>query len=55
MSSDFKCFVGSHTYEIHEEYIIKDYERPIAKVLICRCKNCGKIKDKYISLKPKSY
>ena len=55
MTQDFKCFMGIHKLTILEQQEIKDYERPIAKVIISCCTNCGKIKEKYISLKPKSY
>lgn len=55
MTQDFKCFIKIHKFNIIEEQEIKDYERPIAKVIISRCTNCGKIKEHYISLKPKSY
>ena len=43
MTQDFKCFMGIHKLTILEQQEIKDYERPIAKVIISCCTNCGKI------------
>lgn len=47
---DIKCFFRLHQYEVHKEeplLDVRDYN--IGKVIINRCKVCGKIK--YITIK----
>lgn len=40
-----KCFLRMHEYEIHEEIEMYDIRNNIiGKIIINRCKNCGKIK-----------
>ncbi len=43
--TDIKCFFGLHKYNVYKEEIINDKRgEPLAKIIISRCKNCGKIK-----------
>ena len=40
----FKCFIGLHNYEvINEEHLINPWGHVIGKVIVSRCKHCGKI------------
>jgi len=46
MSTDFKCFIGLHKYEVLEKKDIKNpYGIIIGTIIISRCTNCGKIKE----------
>ena len=45
MKQDMKCFLGSHKFEVLKEEDVKlaGTEMIIAKAIISRCNNCGKI------------
>lgn len=46
MTKDIKCFFGLHHYEqVNEEPIVNPYKVKIGVTYICRCTNCGKIKE----------
>lgn len=57
MSQDLKCFLGSHKYEVLKEEDVKlaGTDLVIAKVIISRCSNCGKIKIEEVSTTKFSY
>lgn len=43
--NSFKCFLGSHKYEIYKEEELTDVRKDvIGKVIISRCASCGKIR-----------
>lgn len=45
MKEDLKCLIGLHRYEIIETLEYLDIRgNNIGKVIISRCKNCGKLK-----------
>lgn len=49
--STFKCFLGQHKYEIYEEITLTTKtDVAVGKVIISRCKDCGKINKDYIDL-----
>lgn len=44
--NDLKCFFGLHQYEVYKEEPLQDVRNNvIGKVIINRCKVCGKIKQ----------
>ena len=44
MTQDFKCFLGTHKYELLETRELKNFRDEITKIIyINRCSNCGKI------------
>ena len=52
MSSDFKCFIGFHKYEIYKEIpITSKTEIELGKLIVSKCNNCGKIHQDYIDLR----
>ena len=57
MKQDFKCFLGSHKYEIHEEHDITlaGTDIVVGKAIVSRCTNCGKIKIEEIPLTTYNY
>ena len=52
MKQDFKCFMGSHKFEVHKEEDVKlaGTDIVVAKAIISRCSNCGKIKTEEVKL-----
>lgn len=45
MKQGIKCFFRLHTYEVYkEEDVLNVRKEVVAKVIISRCKHCGKIK-----------
>lgn len=51
VNQDLKCFFGLHKYEVYKEEEVKDYrDVVVAKSIINRCTNCGKIKVNAVSL-----
>lgn len=52
MNQDFKCFIGLHKYEQIKEEDIKlaGTDSVVGKVIISKCKNCGKLKIDVIDL-----
>jgi len=45
MSQDIKCYLGVHKYEVLSTEILQNpYKAIIGKIIVSRCKNCGKIK-----------
>lgn len=57
MSQNLKCFLGSHKYEVLKEEDVKlaGTELVVAKAIICRCANCGKIKIENVNTTTFSY
>ena len=57
MKQDLKCMLGSHKYEVYKEEDVKlaGTEIVVAKTIISRCSNCGKIKTQEISLTTYAY
>lgn len=57
MGQDIKCFFGVHQYEVHGEVDIKliGTDINVAKNIICRCRNCGKLHIETVSLTSNSY
>lgn len=57
MKQDLKCILGSHKYEVYKEEDIKlaGTEIVVAKTIISRCSNCGKIKIEEIPLTTYNY
>lgn len=57
MSQDLKCFLGSHKYEVLKEEDVKlaGTDLVIAKAIISRCANCGKIKVEEVNTTTFSY
>lgn len=57
MKQDMKCFLGSHKYEVLKEEDVKlaGTDLVIAKAIVCRCANCGKIKIENVSTTTFSY
>ena len=57
MKQDFKCFMGSHKFEIHKEEDVKlaGTDIVVAKAIILRCSNCGKIKTEEVRLTTYNY
>ena len=57
MKQDFKCFIGSHKFEIYKEEDIKlaGTDIVIGKLIISRCTNCGKIKTEEVQLTAYNY
>lgn len=44
--NDFKCFFGQHDSEVYKEELLTDVRgNLIGRVIITKCKNCGKIKS----------
>lgn len=43
----FRCLIGLHKYEVINEYDLKQFgtENIIGKVIVSRCKDCGKLKE----------
>ena len=52
MKQDLKCMLGSHKFEVYKEENVKlaGTEIIVAKTIISRCSNCGKIKSEEIPL-----
>ena len=52
MKQDLKCMLGSHKYEVYKEENVKlaGTDIIVAKTIISRCSNCGKIKSEEIQL-----
>lgn len=49
MKQAIKCALFLHTYEVYKEEAIVDVkDNPIEKIIICRCKHCGRIKENRI-------
>lgn len=50
MKQNLWCkFFGLHKFEIMKEYPIKDrHDNEIGIVIVSRCSNCGKLKNKII-------
>lgn len=49
MSADFKCFLGYHKYDIYKEVSMETKTGiELGKIIMSRCKNCGKIHTDYI-------
>lgn len=49
MAQDVKCYFGLHKYEVLEQKeLLNPYDVVIGTVIISRCTNCGKIKEKVI-------
>lgn len=47
--NNLKCFLGLHQYEVYkEEDLYNVYKVLVGKVIISRCKHCGKIIYKHI-------
>ena len=57
MKQDMKCFLGSHKFEILKEEDVKlaGTEMVIAKAIISRCNNSGKIHIETINTTTFSY
>lgn len=57
MKQDFKCFLGSHKYELLKEEDVKlaGTDLIIAKAIVSRCSNCGKIKVEKVDTTTFSY
>ena len=57
MKQDLKCMLGSHKFEVYKEEDIKlaGTEMVVAKTIISRCSNCGKIKVEEIPLTTYNY
>lgn len=57
MKQDFKCFIGSHKYELYKEEDVKlaGTEIVVAKAIITKCNNCGKIKVEEVPLTTYNY
>jgi len=57
MSQDLKCKFGMHKYVILEESPIYRIgtELTVAKAIVCRCENCGKINTTIIKLTTADY
>lgn len=57
MSQDLKCFLGCHKFEVLKEEDVKlaGSELVIAKAIISRCSNCGKIKIENVNITTFSY
>ena len=57
MKQDFKCFMGSHKFEVYKEEDIKlaGTDIIVAKAIISRCSNCGKIKIEEVRLTTYNY
>lgn len=57
MKQDLKCMIGSHKYEVYKEEDVKlaGTEIVVAKTIISRCSNCGKIKTQEIPLTSYAY
>lgn len=57
MKQDMKCFLGSHKFEVLKEEDVKlaGTEMVIAKAIVSRCNNCGKINTEIINTTTFSY
>ena len=57
MKQDMKCFLGSHKFEVLKEEDVKlaGTDLVVAKAIVCRCANCGKIKNENVSTTTFSY
>lgn len=57
MKQDLKCILGSHKYEIYKEenITLAGTEIVVAKAIISRCSNCGKIKVEEVALTTYNY
>lgn len=57
MKQDFKCFIGLHKYEVLKEENISliGTDVIVAKTIVCRCSNCGKLKKEVINLTANTY
>lgn len=50
------CAIGFHQYEVYKEIDIKDPRGiPVVKVLILRCKDCGRIRSERIVINDTHY
>lgn len=46
MKQSIKCKLGLHQYEVYAEEILTNVkEEVIGKIIISRCKHCGKLKQ----------
>lgn len=52
MKPDLKCFIGNHKYVVYKEEDIKlaGTDIVVAKAIVSRCENCGKIKTEEVRL-----
>lgn len=49
MSDNFRCFIGSHNYEIYKELEVTDKNNNSVGInIVSRCVNCGKIKSIFV-------
>lgn len=50
MSQDLKCLVGVHKYNVfqEEDITLAGTQIIIAKAIISRCENCGKLKTEMV-------
>lgn len=50
MSQDLKCLVGVHKYNVfqEEDVTLTGTQIIIAKAIISRCENCGKLKTEMV-------
>ena len=57
MKQDLKCMLGFHKYEVYKEEYIKlaGTDIIVAKAIISRCSNCGKIKIEEVLLTTNNY
>ena len=51
MKQWIKCMIGAHEYEILEKHSISNvHKEPVAVVYVSKCKHCGKIITKKVSV-----
>lgn len=57
MKQDFKCFLGSHKYEVlkEENVTLAGTNIVVAKAIISRCSNCGKIHTEVVTTSAFTY
>ena len=57
MKQDLKCMLGAHKYEVYKEenVTLAGTEIVVAKAIISRCNNCGKIKIEEVRLTTHNY
>lgn len=57
MKQDMKCFLGCHKYEVLKEEDVKlaGTDIVIAKAIVSRCSNCGKIHTQTVDTTTFSY
>lgn len=57
MKQELRCIIGSHKYEVYKEEDVKlaGTDIIVAKTIISRCSNCGKIKCEEIPLTTYNY